>query len=108
MKLVIAVIQKEDSSAVTRHLVENGFSSTWLSTSGGFLGARNATMMAGVEEDRLPQLIEIIKSCCHSRTRIITSAPFALEREIPAGMPVEVKDGGAVIFVMDVEQYLRV
>ena len=108
MKLVIAIVQKEDSSAVTRSLVENGFSSTWLSTSGGFLGARNATMLAGVEEDRLAELIEIVKACCHSRTKIITAAPFGMDREFPAGMPVEVRDGGAVIFVMDVEQYLRV
>lgn len=108
MKLVIAIVQKEDSSPVTRGLVESGFSSTWLSTSGGFLGARNATMLVGTEEERIPELIEIIKSCCHSRTRIIAAAPFGMEREMPSGIPVEVKDGGAVIFVMDVEQYLRV
>lgn len=108
MKLVIAIVNRDDSAAVTRNLVDNGFSSTWLSTSGGFLGARNATMLAGTEEERVPQLIEIIKSCCHSRTRVISSAPFGADREMPAGMPVTVQAGGAVIFVMDVEQYLRV
>ena len=61
MKLIIAVVNRDDASAVTRGLTDSGFSSTWLATSGGFLSARNSTMLAGVEDDRVEEAIEIIK-----------------------------------------------
>ena len=54
MKLIIAIINRDDAGAVIQNLSRNGFSSTRLSTTGGFLLAGNVTLLIGVEEERVP------------------------------------------------------
>lgn len=43
MKLVIAIVQKEDSNNLQRAFVQNDFRATKLATSGGFLSQGNTT-----------------------------------------------------------------
>ena len=50
MKLIIAIINRDDANSVTRALSKKGFSSTRLSTTGGFLMAGNVTLLIGLEE----------------------------------------------------------
>ena len=107
MKLVFAIVNSDDAGTVTRSLARNGFSSTRLATTGGFLLAKNVTIMIGVTEEKVAEVLDIIKQHCHSRTQIIASTA-GVGRDFPAGMPVEVNVGGATIFVVDVEQFLRV
>lgn len=107
MKLIFAIINSDDSGSVTRSLTKNGFSSTRLATTGGFLMSKNVTLMVGVDEEKTSEVIEIIKQHCHSRKQIISTAS-GVNREFPTGMPVEVTVGGATIFVVDVEQFQRV
>ena len=52
MKLLIAVVQDEDSGKVISGLLSEGFSATKLATTGGFLRSGNTTLFIGVEEDR--------------------------------------------------------
>ena len=47
MKLIIAIINHDDAKTVTQALTKNGFSSTKLATTGGFLMAGNATILVG-------------------------------------------------------------
>lgn len=107
MKLVFAIINSDDAGAVTRSLTKSGFSSTRLATTGGFLMAKNITLMVGVDEEKVSEAIDIIKQHCHSRKQIISTAS-GVSRDFPMGMPVEVNVGGATIFVVDVEQFQRV
>ena len=107
MKLVFAIINSDDAGAVTRSLTKSGFSSTRLATTGGFLMAKNITLMVGVDEEKVSEAIDIIKEHCHSRKQIISTAS-GVSRDFPIGMPVEVNVGGATIFVVDVEQFQRV
>lgn len=107
MKLVIAIVNSDDASVVARSLSKSGFSSTRLATTGGFLMAKNVTMLVGVDEEKVNDVIEIIKQHSHSRSQLI-SATSGVAREFPTGMPVEVRVGGATIFVVDVEQFQRI
>jgi len=107
MKLVFAIINSDDAGSVTRSLTRSGFSSTRLATTGGFLMAKNITLMVGVDEEKVSEVIEIIKQHCHSRKQIISTSS-GMSRDFPTGMPVEVNVGGATIFVVDVEQFQRV
>ena len=107
MKLIFAIINSDDAGSVTRSLTRSGFSSTRLATTGGFLMAKNITLMVGVDEEKVSEVIEIIKQDCHSRKQIISTSP-GVTRDFPTGMPVEVNVGGATIFVVDVEQFQRV
>lgn len=106
MKLIIAIVNHDDAGAVTRNLSKNGFSSTRLSTTGGFLLAGNVTLLVGVEEDKVQTAIELIRECSHSRRQMIPSTAEVSFGYIPT-MPVEVTVGGATVFVVDVERFER-
>ena len=49
MKLVIAIVQDEDSENLIRSLNENNFKVTKISSTGGFLKAGNVTILSGIE-----------------------------------------------------------
>jgi uncharacterized protein YaaQ len=109
MKLIIAIVQDEDNQKVNEALMEKGFRATRLATSGGFLRAGNTTLMIGVEEDRAQEAIETIKFICKPRTQTVAApAPTVDASGFFIPYPVEVTVGGAIIFVVDVAQFIRV
>ena len=107
MKLIIAIINRDDSKAVTQSLTKQGFSSTRLSTTGGFLCAGNVTLLIGVEEEKVQQVIDLIHRFSHSRNQMVPALTEMSYGFMPA-MPVEVTVGGATIFVVDIERFERV
>ena len=53
MKLIIAIVQDEDSSRLLTGLMQKNFGVTKLATTGGFLKAGNTTLMIGVDDERV-------------------------------------------------------
>ncbi|MDO5324169.1 MAG: cyclic-di-AMP receptor [Clostridia bacterium] len=107
MKLVIAIVQDEDASRLVNKLMGEGFGATKLATTGGFLRSGNTTLLTGVEDDKVPLVMEIIEKTCKSRKQM---APVHAPMTGSAGMyvpayPVQVTVGGAIVFVLDVEQF---
>ncbi len=108
MKLLISIVHSDDADDLTTALREGGFSSTKISTTGGFLREGNATILVGTEEDKVAELLEIIKENCHTRTLYVNPLPPVMEPgEMYMPNPVEVQVGGAVIFVLDVERLIK-
>lgn len=107
MKLVIAIVNHDDANAVTQNLSCHGFSSTKLSTTGGFLLSGNATLLVGVAAEKVQEVIELIRQCSHSRKQMITAGTHEIGMGYVQAMPVEVVVGGATVFVVDVEQFER-
>lgn len=108
-KLVIAVIQDKDSVKLMESLVDKRFRATKLASTGGFLKAGNTTMLIGVEEEQVGEVVDVIKAVCQSREKMVTTmSPIggAVESYIP--YPVEVVVGGATIFVLDVERFEQI
>ena len=110
MKLIIAIVQDEDSSRLLTGLMNKGFGVTKLATTGGFLKAGNTTLLIGVEDEKVPEAIEAIESVCKSRKQLTTTTTSA--SGVSGGgyvpFPVEVTVGGATLFVLNVEQFLKV
>lgn len=106
MKLIIAIINHDDAGAVIKELTKAGFSSTRLSTTGGFLMAGNVTILVGVDEEKVQAAINIIREQSHSRKQMIPAASELNYGYYP-NVPVEVMVGGATIFVVDVERFER-
>lgn len=106
MKLIFAIVSNDDASLVTSSLVDEKYSVTRLATTGGFLKAGNTTLLVGTEEAKVEKALEIIGS--HSRRRK-QAMPILRPSEIGAydTQTVEVIVGGATIFVIDVEKYLK-
>ena len=60
-KLVLAILQGEDYEDTVYELNQNGFFVTMLSSTGGFLKKHSTTIMIGVEEPRLDEVLDILK-----------------------------------------------
>lgn len=107
MKLIFAIVNRDDASSVSRGLSRAGFSSTQLASTGGFLLAGNTTILAGVDEERLQEALEVIKENSRSRKAIVPAIPDMTFGGMVEGIPTEVTVGGATIFVVDVDHFER-
>lgn len=107
MKMIIAILNADDASTVVQNLMKNGFSVTKLSTTGGFLRAGNVTVLIGVDNSKVQEVIDIISTYSKSRKQLIPTTSEAGINFYPS-MPVEVTVGGATIFVLDVERFEKV
>lgn len=106
MKLILAIVSNDDSSSVVAALTKENYSVTRLATTGGFLKAGNTTMIIGTDDDKVEHAIELIGNESRRRTEIVPStASYDIGRF--ASFPVEVPVGGATIFVVDVEQFIK-
>ena len=109
MKMIIAIVQDEDSSRLISALMNDGFGVTKLATTGGFLRAGNTTLLIGVDDERFDACLHIIEKLCKSRRQVTTSpmAGSAGTVNMYAQMPIEVTVGGATVFVLNVEQFAK-
>jgi uncharacterized protein YaaQ len=109
MKLVVSIVNSDDSHDLTEALKEAGFQSTTISTTGGFLREGNATMIIGVSDEKVGAVLNIIRENCHRRTQFVNPLPPVMEPgELYMPTPVEVEVGGAIVFVVNVERMERV
>jgi uncharacterized protein YaaQ len=109
MKLVMAIIHDDDVFHVMDTLNEKGFSVTKLASTGGFLRAGNTTLISGVADERVNELIDVIERKCKARkqiTSVNSTHVNSTEGYIP--YPVEVTVGGATIFVLNVDEFKKV
>ncbi|MBX3112212.1 MAG: cyclic-di-AMP receptor [Fimbriimonadaceae bacterium] len=108
MKLVVCVIHCRDKGRLTDELVKQGFKFTVIGSSGGFLREGNATLLIGTEDSEVPRLKSVIQANCQSREQLVNVMPF---ESAPPGAfipsPVNVPVGGAVVFVIDVHEFVR-
>ena len=108
MKLIYAIVERDNAERVTDALNSKGYQATMISSTGGFLKKGNATLMVGTDEDRVDTAIELIRETCGKRQKITCDIPSPNIGSISAGyvmMPVTVELGGATIFVTDVERF---
>ena len=102
----MAIVSNDDASSVISSLNAERYQVTRLATTGGFLRAGNTTIIAGTEDEKVDYCIELIGKESKRRTEIVpSSASYDIGRY--ASFPVEVQVGGATIFVLDVEQFIK-
>ena len=107
MKLIIAIVQDEDAARLVSNLMNEGYSVTKLAT-GGFLRAGNTTLLLGVDEEKFQGAMNVIEKVCKSRKQIATSpSPVAGTTGVYVPYPIEVMVGGATVFVLNVEQFIK-
>lgn len=107
MKQIIGIVNNDDSSAVSSALTENGFFVTKLSTTGGFLKKGNTTFFVGTDDDRVDACIEVIKSNARKRVEKEPTVPPTEMGEFFTPIMVDVLVGGATIFVLPIEQFIK-
>ena len=92
MKLILSIVRDDDADKVISALVERGFSVTRMASTGGFLREGNTTIMSGVEDDRVDEMLETIRANVTPRSRA------------PSGEFVS----GATAFVLNLESVKKV
>ncbi len=108
MKLVVAIVHNEDAGALVDALLEREYRTTRLQSSGGFLKQSNATVMLGVDDDKVEEVVSIVRENCTARTQIVNPMPPIMEPgEFFMPYPLEVEVGGATVFVLPVERFER-
>ncbi len=108
MKLIYAIINNDDSHAVSAALTQNGFSATKLASTGGFLMAGNTTFLICCDAEAVDSVIEIIRSHSRKRRQYLPNAGVYSGESAPVSYPAEVCIGGATIFVTDIERFEKV
>jgi len=95
MKLIVAIVQGEDADDVIRAMLAAGHRLTRINTTGGFLRRGNATLLIGVEDHQIDEVIALMQATTRRRTE---SAP--IEKGIP--------EYAATVFVLDASHFVRI
>ncbi len=104
MKLVLIIIPNDDSTGTVSALTKEGFFITKLATTGAFLSSGNTTLLIGTNEERIPEVKEILRKTCVGAKQVTPSvSAFGLG----ASDDDEVI-GGATMFVLNVESFEKI
>ena len=108
VKLAICIVHNRDKGRISDELVKAGFKFTVEGSTGGFLKEGSSTFLIGTDESELPALLAIIEQNCKAREQLVNVSTF---EPTPPGAfipsPIKVPVGGAVVFIVDVEQFHR-
>jgi uncharacterized protein YaaQ len=102
-RLMFAVIQSQDVLKTSRALEAEGISVVELSSTGGFLGRRNTTLMIGLEDEQEGRAVKLIHDHCRQRVEYVSTPLEGAPLPIPVATPITV--GGATVFTFMVEHY---
>lgn len=105
MKLIIAIVQKEDANKLQRAFVKHNVGATKLATTGGFLSEGNTTFLIGIKDEKVDSVLEIIKNSSQAREEYVQ--PNLISSGLEMNPPVKVTVGGATCFVVPVDKFKR-
>jgi uncharacterized protein YaaQ len=63
-RLLLAIVDRGDADAVMKALVQGGYRFTRIDTQGGFLRRGNATLVIGIEQARVDDVLAVIQRNC--------------------------------------------
>jgi uncharacterized protein YaaQ len=104
-KLIVVITSNDEADALIRKLVERGYPATKVSSTGGFLRKGNATIFSGVESGDIENVMALIRDECKARTDFVPAQALPFPESIYPAEPVQVRVGGAIVFVLPVERF---
>jgi uncharacterized protein YaaQ len=108
MKLVLAVVQRQDTGELLEALTSQGHRVTRISSEGGFLREGNVTLLIAVQDHQVETLLQTVREHCYTRTRYVSPLPPVAESgEFYPPSPIEVQVGGATVFVLRAADFAR-
>jgi len=97
--LMMIVLQESDSENVMAILNRLGNPVTRLSSSGGFLGRKNITLLAGVSDGKVPAILKAITGASQHRVEFLPASTEETQES------TSVFVSGATIFTFDIERF---
>ena len=104
MKLIFAVLHASDVEACADALSARGFVSTRFATQGGFLDTSNFTLMIGVGDDQVGEVLDILRRRAQHRTEMLAARTQGGDLSAILAPPVDVEVGGATVFVVPLDR----
>lgn len=108
MKLIICIVQDQDSGSLIDDLTEREFRVTKLASTGGFLKSGNTTLLMGIEDNEVDDILKLIEDNCKTRELATSLLTVTMPGDAYIPFPLEVKVGGATIFILDVEKHIKI
>jgi uncharacterized protein YaaQ len=100
--LMTIVMQSQDVDPAIAALNQAGIMATLLSSTGVFLGGRNATLLIGLTSGQEAIVVNILRKTCRRRVEYVATPLEGAPFHLPLTTPVTV--GGATIFTLEVER----
>lgn len=94
MKLIIAIVQDDFTPKVIKSLTNNNYRTTKLSSTGGFLKSGNTTLLIGVEDDKVDEVVKLIEDECK-------------DKKVMKGKN-EITVSGANLFILNMDNFKRI
>lgn len=108
MKLIICIVQDQDSGSLIDDLTEKEYRVTKLSSTGGFLKSGNTTLLIGVDDEQVQMVLDVIEENCKTRELTTSLLTVTMPGDTYIPFPLEVKVGGATVFILDVDQHIKI
>jgi len=109
VKLLLTIVQDADAAGLQDALAKQGLQSTKLASTGGFLREGNTTLLIGVDDDDVGRVTTVIHDTCRQRSKVVSAgSPIHALEGVFASQPMQVPVGGAIVFVLAVESFVRV
>ena len=107
-KLLVIVVAPNDGERLMQLLVRDRIPATRIGSAGGFLSRGSSTILSGVPADQVESVLDLVRRTCPVRTEMTTVQTLPLVGTAASGPPVEVRTGGAIVFVLDIERFERI
>ena len=105
MKLIVTIVDATDVDRVMIALTDQHISVTRVSSTSGLLNPGNSTLLIGVDEKDVPQVMKIIADLAALRPHFIAATYNA--NIVPTSF-AEIQVGGFLSFVLNVDHFEQV
>ncbi len=107
-KLMVIITAAEDVDRLLDRMIEAGHPATKISSTGGFLRRGNATILSGVAVGAVDGVLAMVRAHCEPREEYVPVQALPFPGSLPPNEPLPVRVGGAIVFVLDVEQFEKI
>jgi len=110
MKFCIVIVPSGDGDRLLNRMAEAGFPATRIGSTGGFLKRGSATVFSALAAGRVPELVALLHQEFPEVTERmpVASLPFLDDMDTPSSAMIDVRVGGAVLFVLPLDRMERV
>ena len=108
MKLMIAIVSTRDLDELEFAMRRRGHQAIVIDETGAFGQSGNATLLIGVQEAWIFDLMGVIEETCGARIRFVSAAALLADPPDFVSRPIEERQGGAAVFILNVDRYERI
>ena len=103
-RLVILIVSGRQAGDLRHNLRQEGFYFTQVDSTGGLLQEPTECLFIGLNNDRLSNLLDLVRRCCKPQKEYIPAQLHVQPASLPLPM-IEAQIGGALVCVLTVSRF---